>query len=191
MMADTVDNDFLFCPKCGGKKVQYADDRKWNCPDCGFKLYNNVAAAVGLVIIDEKGGVIFEVRAKEPKKGFLALPGGFCDPGETAEEAAVRECKEELGVEPEKVSYLCSFPNVYDYKGIRYKTCDLFFVAKMGISKSGALVDSMHIQDTEVTKLVSKQVYSESDIDKLPLAFESAKKTLRFWLSSAKADKQE
>ena len=88
-------NDFELCPKCGSKKIEYKDNRKWFCPDCGFDLYNNVAAAVGIIICDKNNNILLEVRAKDPQKGKLALPGGFIDPEESAEDAVIRECKEE------------------------------------------------------------------------------------------------
>ena len=115
-----MSNDFLICPKCQSKNIQNINARKWFCPDCGFDLYNNVAAAVGLIIEDTDGTLIFEIRAKEPRKGFLALPGGFCDPDESAEQAAFRECREETGVEPSSIKYIASFPNTYIYKEIKY-----------------------------------------------------------------------
>lgn len=183
-MTDVIDNTFSFCPKCGSKKIEYIENKKWACSDCGFKLYSNVAAAVGLIIVDENDNVLFEVRAKDPKKGFLAFPGGFCNPDETAEEAALRECMEELGAEPDALSYLCSFPNTYDYKNIRYKTCDLFFVAKMHTAKSGKLMERFKLQASEVSGLVAKSIRSEKDVDELPLAFGSAVKTLKLWLKN-------
>ena len=51
-------NDFELCPKCGSKKIEYKDNRKWFCPDCGFDLYNNVAAAVGIIICDKNNNDI-------------------------------------------------------------------------------------------------------------------------------------
>ena len=189
-MTDIIDNRFNFCPKCGSKKIEYQNNRKWGCVDCGFKLYNNVAAAVGLIITDENGCVFFEKRAKEPRKGFLALPGGFCDPDETAESAADRECKEELGIEVHSIKYLCSFPNIYDYKNIRYKTCDLFFTAAVNSSASEKLINQMKVQKTEVSELCTKNIQTETDIDNLPLAFESARKTLKFWLAEKNHNKK-
>ena len=68
-----MQNDFNFCPNCGGKNIQNLNMRKWKCDDCGYTLYNNVAAAVGLVIQNAQGKILFEKRAKDPRKGFLAL----------------------------------------------------------------------------------------------------------------------
>ena len=117
------DNKFNFCPECGSQNIKtLMEGRKWKCNDCTFTLYNNVASAVGLLIRNSKGEFLFEKRAKAPRKGFLAFPGGFTDPGESAEEAALRECKEETGVRPASVKYLCSFANTYAYKNVVYKT---------------------------------------------------------------------
>jgi ADP-ribose pyrophosphatase YjhB (NUDIX family) len=60
-------------------------------------------------------------------RGLLALPGGFVEPGERAEDAALRECREELGWAPERLEFLASYPNLYPYKGVPYATCDLYF----------------------------------------------------------------
>lgn len=170
-------NDFNQCPKCGSKKIENVLDRKWKCPDCGFTLYNNVASAVGLVIVNGKGEVLLETRAKDPRKGFLAFPGGFVDPDESAEEACVRECREEIGVEPDSLRYLCSFPNVYCYKDIVYKTCDLFFEATL---PEGA---ELNIQKSEVEEISFYPADTLRKVEELPLAFDSARKTLSYRLS--------
>ena len=34
-MSDSIDNNFSFCPKCGGRKIEYVENKKWVCPDCG------------------------------------------------------------------------------------------------------------------------------------------------------------
>lgn len=171
-----MQNDFRFCPQCGGGRIENVAMRKWLCADCGFDLYNNVATAVGLIICGADGRVLFERRAKEPRKGFLAFPGGFVDPDETAEEAAFRECVEETGVRPQSLRYLCSFPNTYEYKHIVYKTCDLFFEAEL---PAGA---DLTAQAGEVTAFDWQHVRNEQELADVPLAFESARRTLAFWL---------
>ncbi|MBQ3671823.1 MAG: NUDIX domain-containing protein [Treponema sp.] len=167
-----MQNDFRFCPSCGKTNIKNVNMRKWLCPDCGFDLYNNVAAAVGLVVQDDEGRILFETRGKEPRKGFLAFPGGFVDPDESLEEACMRECREELGVEPVSLEYIASFPNTYDYKNIRYKTSDVFFLA---VIPSGAVFKT---QESEVLSLERRFARTEEEIAGLPLAFESARKTL-------------
>jgi mutator protein MutT len=152
--------------------------RKWLCQDCGFDLYNNVASAVGLVIQTEDGKILLEKRAKEPRKGFLAFPGGFVDPDETAEEACIRECREEIGVEPVSLKYIASFPNTYDYKNIQYKTCDIFFEA---VLPKGA---KLHAQEGEVLGFEEVFVRNEKELAEIPLAFDSARKTLSLWLKN-------
>lgn len=170
-------NDMNFCPSCGGRNIRNEHDRKWGCPDCGYRLYNNVAAAVGLVIEDADGRILFERRAKEPRRGFLAFPGGFVDPDETAEEAAARECLEETGASPATLEYIASFPNTYEYKGIVYKTCDLFFRATL---PEGA---SLRAEAGEVLAFEARSVRNRAELDALDLAFVSARRTLELWLS--------
>ena len=172
-----IQNKFTFCPQCGKQNIQtLKGGRKWLCPDCGFELFHNVASAVGLIILNKDGQMLFERRAKDPRKGFLAFPGGFIECDETAEDGALRECEEEIGVRPISVGYVCSFPNTYEYNGIVYKTCDMFFEAVL--PKDCVL----HAQESEVSAFEWRSVRSAEDIDSLPLAFESARRTLHFWL---------
>lgn len=174
-------NDFKMCPMCGSNKIENHGNRKWICPDCGFDLYNNVAAAVGIVLYDENNNVLFEKRAKEPRKGCACLPGGFVDFNETAEEAMIRECREELGIEITDFTYLCTFPNVYPYKNIEYRTCDIFFSAKIPSAYKNMedLINHITAEQSEVQGIVTYKVQTDDDIANIPLAFESAVKTLK------------
>jgi ADP-ribose pyrophosphatase YjhB (NUDIX family) len=53
------------------------------------------------------------VRAKEPAKGKLALPGGFVNPDEGAFEGLRRECLEEISWDPGPEAFrYASFPNI-------------------------------------------------------------------------------
>ncbi|MBQ2530172.1 MAG: NUDIX domain-containing protein [Treponema sp.] len=170
-------NAFNFCPLCGSRKIEtVGGGRKWKCPDCSMELYNNIASAVGLIITDGSGRVLLEKRAKNPRKGYLALPGGFTDADESAEEAAIRECIEELGVEPVNLKYLCSYPNTYEFGNFTYKTCDLFFTAELPEKFE------IRTQESEVAGLEAVKIETEEDVEKCPLAFESARKTLKKWI---------
>jgi len=175
-------NDFNMCPMCGSKKIECKENRKWVCPDCGFDLYCNVAAAVGVIIQDKYKNILFEIRNKEPRKGFIAVPGGFCDFNESAEEAVVRECREEIGVEIDinSIHFLCTNPNTYAYKKIEYKTCDIFFTADLPseFETIDDFIKTLTAEESEVSGFESHKVETLEDIEKLPLAFESAKATL-------------
>ena len=54
--------------------------------------------AVDAVVFDGAGRLLLIKRKSPPFQGCYALPGGFVEYGETVEEAARRELKEETGV---------------------------------------------------------------------------------------------
>ena len=55
------------------------------------------------VVFDERGRVLLIRRKNDPFKGRYAFPGGFIEVGETAETAALRELKEETGIEADNL----------------------------------------------------------------------------------------
>ena len=117
-----------YCPACGVPGLAH-DPKKAKCPACDLELYFNPATAVCALILNPKNELLVVIRGHEPQKGMWDLPGGFVDPGETAEQAMRREIYEELSITPQDLSYLCSAANNrYLYKGITYQTTDLAFV---------------------------------------------------------------
>lgn len=56
---------------------------------------------VGAVIRDEAGRILLIKRGHDPGKGLWSVPGGRIEPGETDEQAVVREVREETGLEVE------------------------------------------------------------------------------------------
>ncbi len=120
-----------YCLKCGAAALRFVGRKLVHCEACGFDLYLNTAAAVAALITDEQGRLLVVVRAREPQKGTWDLPGGFADPGESAEEAVRREVREELGLEITTSRYLGSHPNTYAYGGMQYATLDMAFVCSV------------------------------------------------------------
>ncbi len=123
-------NVIKFCPRCGSARFPATGSRSFKCVDCSFNYYINSSAAVAVLLFNEKGELLFTRRAVEPHLGKLDLPGGFIDPMETGEQAAIREIREELGISIHSIRYLCSFPNEYVFSGYSVFTLDLAFLAE-------------------------------------------------------------
>jgi 8-oxo-dGTP diphosphatase len=76
------------------------------CPKCGtpIKTYRSPVPTVDVIIkypkeASKEEGLVLIMRGREPR--MWALPGGFCDYGESLEKAALREAKEETGLDIE------------------------------------------------------------------------------------------
>ncbi len=123
-------NVIKHCPFCGSAEFRNISRNSFFCDHCRKEYFMNTAASVAAIIEDNKGRILFARRAKAPFKGTLDLPGGFAEPGETAEEALQRELYEELGSKPSSVQYFCSFPNEYPYSGLCYFTLDLAYICQ-------------------------------------------------------------
>jgi NAD+ diphosphatase len=133
---------FRYCPKCGAAGLRLHTAKLFKCGSCGFEFFLNTATAVAGVITDRRGNLLVTVRAREPGKGTWDLPGGFADPGESAEEALKREAKEELGLDVLSARYFCSAPSTYEYKGVTYEVVDLAYICEVeDASKAKAMDD--------------------------------------------------
>lgn len=126
---------FRYCPVCGKEQFEENDWKSKRCTGCGFVYYYNPSTATAALIENERGELLVVRRAKEPARGTLDLPGGFCDCGETAEEGVVREIREETGLQARVERYLFSVPNVYRYEGFDVHTTDLFFLCRAECTK--------------------------------------------------------
>src|SRR3954469_7529832 len=84
------------CSYCG---APFIVDQPWPraCAGCANVSYLN-PVPVAVLLLPVGGGLLCVRRDIEPGRGKLALPGGFIDVGETWEEAAVRELREEAGI---------------------------------------------------------------------------------------------
>lgn len=91
---------FTWCPHCKAEMTRREDGGEMRpvCPSCGFIQYLNPAPGAGVILMRE-GRVCLVRRKFEPKAGQWSLPTGFMEWDESAEETAVREAKEETGLE--------------------------------------------------------------------------------------------
>ncbi len=91
-----------YCSRCGGKLgTRDIDGRpRAICAACGAISYANPVPAAAVVIVQD-GKILLVKRAIEPKKGLWSLPAGFVEIDETVRACAVRELKEETGLDVE------------------------------------------------------------------------------------------
>ena len=77
-------------------KIPDGDDReRLVCTHCQFIDYRNPRVIVGCVATDVQDRILLCKRAIEPQSGFWTLPAGYLEQGESAEEGARREAREE------------------------------------------------------------------------------------------------
>jgi ADP-ribose pyrophosphatase YjhB (NUDIX family) len=90
------------CSACGGELVMRDIDGRPRavCTSCSAISYVNPIPASAVVVVED-GKILLVRRAIEPKKGLWSLPAGFIEIDETVRECAVREAKEETGLDVE------------------------------------------------------------------------------------------
>jgi ADP-ribose pyrophosphatase YjhB (NUDIX family) len=107
-----------FCPECAGtlelRLLKRGDPQRHVCTKCGHVVYQDPKVAVGTIIAaDPAGRIVLVRRAIEPGYGKWVFPGGYVDRGEAVTAAAVREAKEEAGLDVRLDTLL----NIYSYPG--------------------------------------------------------------------------
>jgi len=108
---------FRFCPVCGGpfeeRLLKSGEPPRLVCTACGFVFYLDPKLAVGTIITDANRRVVLVKRAIDPGYGKWVFPGGYVDRGEEVRAAAVREAREETGLDI-RIDRLV---NIYSYAG--------------------------------------------------------------------------
>jgi ADP-ribose pyrophosphatase YjhB (NUDIX family) len=96
-----------YCPHCG----HALEDReafgrvRRSCPACDTVVFREHKVAAGVLVVhDDK--VLLVRRRMNPRQGMWTFPAGFVDFDEDPAEAAVRECREETGLEVEVTGLL-------------------------------------------------------------------------------------
>ena len=97
------------------------------CPKCNFtvKEFKNPVPTIDIIIAIGNGIVLID--RKNPPYGW-ALPGGFVDYGESLEQAAVREAKEETGLDIQLIGQLKTYSD--PARDSRLHTISTVFMAK-------------------------------------------------------------
>ncbi len=108
---------FRFCPRCGAalarRLLKATEPERLVCTGtaCGFVFYLDPKIAVGTIIDVGDGRLVLCRRAIEPGYGKWVFPGGYVDRGEPLTEAAIREAREECGLDIR----IDGLVNIYSY----------------------------------------------------------------------------
>ena len=92
--------DTNYCQRCSADLAEKQIDgtvRRF-CPSCGFVVYLDPKVAA-VVLVCDRDKLVMVRRGVEPQMGRWAFPSGYVDRGEVVEHAAVREVKEETGLD--------------------------------------------------------------------------------------------
>jgi 8-oxo-dGTP diphosphatase len=119
MHSHDLNPPYRFCPVCGTalepRVLKTSEPMRLVCTSasCGFVFYLDPKIAVGTVIRDAEGRIVLVRRAIEPGYGKWVFPGGYVDRGEEITLAAIREAREESGLEVQLERLI----NIYSYAG--------------------------------------------------------------------------
>ncbi len=117
---------FNYCPNCANPIKE--DNDYWKCEKCGSEYWRNSKPCAGVLPIKD-GKVLIARRGIEPYKGSYDLIGGFLKNGEMPLEGALREAKEETGLDVKILDFLGVYIDTYrdekDFNLIFYYVCEI------------------------------------------------------------------
>lgn len=101
-----------YCPRCGGALESRAAGHELRCTSCGRRQFPRTDPAVIMAITHGEGGdesILLGRQPSWPENRWSTL-AGFCEPGETLEDAVRREVAEEVDVVVGEVAYFGNQP---------------------------------------------------------------------------------
>jgi ADP-ribose pyrophosphatase YjhB (NUDIX family) len=131
-----------FCSNCGARLVVRVPEGdllpRHVCDACGTIHYRNPKLVVGCVP-EHDGRILLCRRAIEPRRGYWTVPAGFMENGETLQQAAARETREEALAEVE-IGSLLAVVHVLHAEQVH-----VFFRASLPATRFGAGTESLEV----------------------------------------------
>ena len=97
-----------YCGRCATPTAAKSGEFVMLCPSCGLLAYPRISPVVMVLI--SRGNELLLARSPHFKPGVMSALAGFVEAGETLEQCAVREVREEVGVEITNLRYFQSQP---------------------------------------------------------------------------------
>jgi 8-oxo-dGTP diphosphatase len=116
----------MFCSNCA---AELPHEPPVSCPSCGISHYANPKPCGGALAVDDEGRLLLVRRAHEPFLGRWDIPGGFCEQHEHPAAAAVRELREETGLDAETTGLVGMW--IDDYGDTGDVTLNVYFTARV------------------------------------------------------------
>jgi NAD+ diphosphatase len=107
---------FTYCPHCGNKLIdrEIGDEGMIPfCEACQVPLWDMFSTCVICAVINEFDEIAL-IRQQYVSATNYVCVAGIIQLGENAEETAIKEIKEEIGLDVKKIQYICSY--FYDKK---------------------------------------------------------------------------
>jgi len=146
------------------RRIPEGEDReRLTCAECGFIAYENPKVVTGSVVVHQ-GSVLLCRRAIEPRRGFWTIPAGYLELGETVEEGARREAREEALAEIALDGVLAL------YSIARIGQVQVLFRARLATPRFAPGVESLEVK-----------LFAWDEIPWADLAFPSVHWVLRAW----------
>jgi len=168
-----------FCEKCGNrtewKPVEDNSVLVETCPICGHHMFRNSKPCAGALILDA-GKLLLIKRDIEPFKDFWDIPGGFLEESEHPRDGAIRETKEEAGVEIEPTEILGIFLDLYEGQGVTHNT---YYIAKVIGGRAIAGEESKDVGWFEIDDLPENIAFPNHANEVLRLLREKLKDSLK------------
>ncbi|WP_319242894.1 NAD(+) diphosphatase [uncultured Propionivibrio sp.] len=96
------------CGRCATPTVKRTTEFAMECPACGLLAYPRISPAVMVLVM--RGDRLLLARSPHFRPGVFSALAGFVEAGETLEQCAVREVREEVGIEIANLRYFQSQP---------------------------------------------------------------------------------
>lgn len=97
-----------YCGRCSTPTTMKSNEFSMHCPACGLLAYPRISPAV--MVLVRRGNELLLGRSPHFKPGVFSALAGFVEAGETVEQCAAREVREEVGVEITNLRYFQSQP---------------------------------------------------------------------------------